>query len=146
MKKFFTAIVLCLVCTVSFTSCDSYIYDYGNPRTSVSYNGVSITTIVGSPDFVGGCSLNYVIKNNSGKNIKYIEISTVFLDNYNTNIHCEITGRDWIDCKITGPIYNNSEQHTTCSLKFYNYSAKRAHITHCDVIFEDNTKINLVRK
>ena len=48
MKKFLMAIVLCLVCTVSFTSCDSYIYDYCNPRTSVSYNGVSITTMVGS--------------------------------------------------------------------------------------------------
>lgn len=140
MKKLFTLILFCLACT--FISCeDEFNFDYSNPCTTVHGGGVTISTSVSSPDYVGGCSVFYSIQNYSGKVIKYVKISTVFLDTYNKNIKCEVTGRDWIDCTITGPIYETYS--CSCSRKFYNYAARKAHITNCLVTFEDGSEVKL---
>lgn len=140
MKKILFALMLCSI----FTSCsEDYDYYFPQPRSTVSKNGITINTSIGSPNSVGGCNVCFNISNQSEKEIKKIHIDVMILDYYNERVYDDISGSSYSSCTITGPIYAFTDYICCNSRLFYDYSAKNTHITYCLVEFADGSKLKI---
>lgn len=140
MKKILFVLMLCSI----FTSCSEDYDDYfPQPRSTVSKNGITINTSIGSPNSVGGCNVYFNISNQSEREIKKIYIDVMILDYYNERAYDDISGSSYSSCTITGPIYAFTNYTCRNSRLFYAYNAKKTHITYCLVEFADGSELKI---
>lgn len=128
MKKivFIVAFILC------FVSCSKWDKHYG---TSYSEGGLTLTSSVSSPDYVGGVTVYINVSNNTGKTIKYISIAGDMRNVFDDNVRCEITNNIGMSINITGPIYNGANVTYESGDCFYNPNATKYCINDVDVTY-----------
>jgi hypothetical protein len=141
MKKLLYFTILSIV--FIFTSCESNNID--TVLSSIQSNGIYISTSVSSANSVGGRNIKYIIKNNSGKVIKYVNIDVILLNNFNDKVYCEVRDSYNFGIRLVGPIYNNHTSEYVSQDLFYNYTASKTHISYCQIEFIDGTKIKIIK-
>lgn len=130
---------------ISFYSCDPYEEHFDIPINTVSKYGITVSAYVGEKNSVGGFNVQYVITNNSGKEIKYMYIDCAILNYYGDRVYCEVWDRSTASVKITGPIRSGDTYRCYRTDLFYNYQANKCHITHCCVDFVDGTELEILK-
>jgi len=95
---------------------------------------------VGTPNFVGGVDFMIVLKNTSGRSIKYLDVSVIPFNRVGDVVEDEISGEALKVCKVTGPIFpSNKYELISFETVWYNKNITSVSIVKVVITYMDNS-------
>lgn len=119
------------------------VCDYTLSEKTLKISPVTILSRTYDIDFVGGVEWTNEIKNNSDRVIKYITLKWSCYNAVGDLIYDEITGKNNVGIKITGPLKSGETGRYTNASKFYNHSFDSSVITTIIVEYMDGEIVNI---
>lgn len=91
------------------------------------------------PDSVGGVGVQFSIRNEGEKTIKYVTISFIPYNQVGDAVSSSIGGRSEFGIICTGPIAPNKKQSGRCECIWYNYSITSVRVSKAEIEYMDGT-------
>ena len=113
-------------------------------RINLLKHSVKITSAwLSNPNSAGGVDANIYYRNLSDKTIKYLIWTGYPINAVGDRVGCEIRGFEDFRGKDTGPVKPGHSGGGCWGCAWYNYSAKKLIITKIEIIYMDNSSLEI---